>query len=212
MQKGDRTRIVRCLACLMLLALAAAMASPALASESSPAAAGDVNPMGPSAWKLDLALWTGVVFLCLAAILGKFAWKPITEGLDKRERHVAEQIAQAEAANQQAKESLADYERRLATAGDQVRGILEQGRRHAEQIGQEMIEKARQESQAEHERALRQIEAAADAAVKDLADQSAQMAVRLAGRILRAEIKPRDHATLIDQAVAGFAHEKSTTN
>ena len=53
----------------------------------------------PLEWKSDLALWTAVVFLCLLAILWKFAWKPIAEGLDKRERNVADQIAQAEAAN-----------------------------------------------------------------------------------------------------------------
>ena len=42
-----------------------------------------------------------------------------------------------------------------------------------------------------------QIEAAADAAAKELADRSAAMAVRLAGQILQAEIKPRDHARLV---------------
>jgi F-type H+-transporting ATPase subunit b len=189
---------------LAAAAMAAAPASPALASESPPAA-GDVNPLGPSAWKLDLALWTAVVFLVLVIVLAKFAWKPITEGLDKRERHVADQIAQAEAANRQAKETLADYERRLAAAGDQVRSILDQGRRHAEQISREVVDKAKHEAEAEHQRALRQIEAAADDASKDLADRSAAMAVRLAGQILQVEIKPRDHARLINQAVAEFA-------
>jgi F-type H+-transporting ATPase subunit b len=196
---------------LAAAAMAAALASPALASESPPAA-GDMNPLGPSAWKLDPALWTAVVFLVLVAILAKFAWKPITEGLDKRERHVAEQIAQAEAANQQAKESLADYERRLAAAGDQVRSILEQGRRHAEELSRDLLDKAKQEAEAEHQRALRQIEAAADAASKELADRSAAMAVRLAGQILQVEIKPRDHARLITQAVAEFAQQKSPMN
>ena len=38
------------------------------------------------------------------------------------------------------------------------------------------------------------------------------MAVGLAGRILQAEIKPRDHARLINQAVAGFGQQKSTMN
>ena len=38
------------------------------------------------------------------------------------------------------------------------------------------------------------------------------MAVRLAGQIVQVEIKPRDHARLIQQAVAGFAQQKSTLN
>ena len=98
----------------------------------------------------DLALWTAVVFLCLLAMLWKFAWKPMAAGLDKREQNVADQIAQAEAANQKAKDILADYERKLAAAEEQVRGILEQGRRDAEQLGRELIDKAKEEAKAEH--------------------------------------------------------------
>ena len=95
---------------------------------------------GPLEWRSDLALWTAVVFLCLLAILWKFAWKPIAEGLDNRERNIAQEIAQAEAANQKAREILADYQRKLAAAEDQVRAIVDQGRRDAERAGHELID------------------------------------------------------------------------
>ena len=206
--------LLRTSLCLTALALAAALlphpgplVSTVLAAETA-AEPGNLNPLAPQAWSLNLGVWTAVVFLLLLAILAKFAWKPITEGLDKREQHVADQLTQAEAANKQAKDTLADYERRLAAAGDQVRSILEQGRRHAEELSRELLEKAKHDAEAEHQRALRQIEAAADAATKDLADQSAALAVRLAGQILQAEIKPRDHARLINQAVAGFTEKR----
>jgi F-type H+-transporting ATPase subunit b len=201
---------------ILLILLAAAVgvgfAAPIFAAEQGPSEDYGLNPFAPSALKGDLALWTAVIFLILVAVLWKFAWGPLTAALDKRERHVADQIAQAEAANQRAKETLADHERKLAAAGEEVRSILEQGRRHAEQLSRELLDKAKHEAEAEHQRALRQIEAAADAAIKDLADQSAAMAVRLAGQILQAEIKPRDHARLINQAVAGFAQQKSDMN
>ena len=171
--------------------------------EPAPSGAGDINPLAPSAWKLDLALWTAVVFLCLLAILGKFAWKPLMAGLDKREHGIADQIAQAEAANQQAKQLLADYQRKLADAKDEVRGIVEQGRRDAEKLGHELLDKAKEEARAEHARAVQQIEAATDAAVKDLADRSAAMAVELAGKIVGAKLNPADHARLIEQAIGG---------
>ena len=151
-----------------------------------------------------------MVFLCLLAILWKFAWKPIAEGLDKRERNVADQIAQAEAANQKAKEILADYERKLAAAQDQVRGILDQGRRDAEQLGRELIDKAKEEAKAEYQRAVKQIDAATAAAIKELAGQSATLAVELAGKIVRAKLNPGDHARLIEQAVAGSCRARPT--
>ena len=206
--KGQRTMASRVLSCLLILAIGAAIASPVLASGSAPTGDGDMNPLAPSAWKLDLALWTAVVFVCLLAILWKFAWKPIAEGLDKREQGVADQIAQAEAANQKAKDILADYDRKLADAQEQVRGILDQGRRDAEQVGRELIDKAKEQAKAEYQRAVGQIDAATAAAIKELADQSATLAVELAGKIVHAKLNPSDHARLIEQAVAGFVQGK----
>jgi F-type H+-transporting ATPase subunit b len=194
----------RVLFCLMLLAIGVAMAAPAWASGGEPAGQGDINPVGPSAWKLDLALWTAVVFVCLAAVLYYFAWGPLAAALDKRECGIADQIADAEAANQKAKDILAGYEQKLAAAAGEVRGIIDQGRRDAEKLGRELLDKAKEEATAEHARAIQQIEAAADAAVKSLADQSAAMAVELAGKIVGAKLNAKDHTRLIETAVGGF--------
>ena len=115
-------------------------------------AAGDeANPLD---WKSDLAIWTAVVFVVLLAVLWKFAWKPIAEGLDKREKQMADQIAEAERNNRDARQLLTDYQQKLAASQGEVRGILDQARREAEQLGREMLEKARDEGRAEHARAL----------------------------------------------------------
>jgi F-type H+-transporting ATPase subunit b len=160
-------------------------------------------------FKTDLALWTAVVFLLLLAILWKFAWGPLADGLDKREKHIADQIAQANEANQKAKDLLAGYEKKLADSQNEVRAILEKGRRDAEQVGRTMIEKAKADAKAEGERALKQIDAATAGAIKELADRSATMAVELAGKIVHAKLNPKDHAKLIEQSVAAFAGSKS---
>ena len=199
----------RVLTCLLAVAIGLAIASPIVASESAAADDGGMNPFSLSAWESDLALWTAVVFLCLAAILWRFAWGPLAAALDKRECGIADQIAQAEAANRKAKDILAGYEQKLVDAKDEVRGILDQGRRDAEKLGRELLDKAKEEATAEHARAMQQIEAAADAAVKSLANQSAAMAVELAGKIVRAKLNPADHAKLIEQAVGGFVLGKT---
>jgi len=187
--------------CLTVLVLGAAAASSALASGPPTGDAGGLNPLAPSEWQGDLALWTAVVFLCLLAILWKFAWKPIAEGLDKRERNIAQEIAQAEAANEKAREILANYEQKLAAAQDQVRAILDQGRRDAERVGHELIDKAKADAKAEFDRAVKQIDAATAAAIKELAGRSATLAVELAGKIVHAQLNPKDHARLIQEAV-----------
>ena len=128
----------------------------------------------------------------------------VSEGLDKREQHIADQIFQANEANQKAKDLLADYEKKLADSQNEVRAILEKGRRDAEQVGRAMLEKAKADANAEAQRMLKQIDAATTSAIKELADRSAALAVELAGKIVHARLNPKDHAKLIEQAVAGF--------
>ena len=169
-----------------------------------------INPI-PMSWdqvKGDLTIWTAVVFLVVMLILWKFAWGPLSEGLDKRERHIADQIFQANEANQKAKDLLTDYERKLADSQNEVRAILEKGRHDADQVGRAMLEKAKADAKAEAERMLKQIDDATTSAIKELADRSAALAVELAGKIVHARLNPKDHAKLIEQAVAGFAEGK----
>jgi F-type H+-transporting ATPase subunit b len=206
-----------------LLVVALLASQPAVAAEhaaaSQPAAAesaaGEPHEGGhdatpnPLSWSNELAIWTGVVFVILFAVLWRYAWGPIVDGLTKREQRVADQIAQAEHANQQAKDTLAQYELRLAQAADDVRKLVDEGRRQAEQTGRELIDKAKAEAQAEQQRALRQIDAATTSALKELADRSAELAVDLAGKIVHAKLNARDHAQLIEEAVAGFAGKRA---
>ena len=157
----------------------------------------------------DLAIWTLVVFLVVLTVLWKFAWGPIAGGLDKRERKIADDIADAESANQSAKELLEQYQQKLAAAGDEVRGILEQGRRDAERLGRELLAKAKKEAELEQQKALGRIESATDDALKGLADRSAALAVDLAGRIVHEKLDPKQHAHLIERVVADFSQESA---
>jgi F-type H+-transporting ATPase subunit b len=202
----ERTMLYRAIFRLSVAVAACAAALPVYASGHAEGgkSSGGVNPLSLEAISKDLSFWTTVVFLCLLAVLWKFAWKPIAAALDKRETGIADKIAQAEAANTEAKRLLAEHERRLADAKTEVHGILDQGRRDAEKLGQELLEKARAEVAAEQVRGKQEIEAAADAAVKGLADKSAQLAVELAGKIVGTKLNPKDHARLIEQAVGGF--------
>jgi len=48
--------------------------------------------------------------------------------------------------------------------------------------------------------------------LKDLADRGATLAVDLAGKIVRAELKPGDHEKLIQRAVSDFAAKPTGKN
>jgi F-type H+-transporting ATPase subunit b len=166
----------------------------------------------PEEFKADLAIYTLIVFLLLMALLWKFAWGPISEGLERREMRIAEQIAAAEKANLDAKAMLAEYERKIAGTADEVRAIIDEARRDAEHTQQEILAKARADAQVEKERGIREIETATNQALKQLAEQSANLAVDLAGKILRAQISPAEHAKLIDESTKKFLEASPSQN
>ena len=70
------------------------------------------------------------------------------------------------------------------------------------------MDKAREEAGIERQRAVQQIESATLAALKELADRSATLAVDLAGKIVGAQLKAADHSRLIEQAVSEFSRSQ----
>ena len=166
----------------------------------------------PLEWKSDLAIWNGVVFLVLLAVLSKFAWGPIAAGLDKREHNIKHLISEAERQNAEAKQLLASYERKLSEADGKVREMIEEARRDAEHTQQQIVAKANAEALATRDRSLRDIETATAAALKEIADRGADLAVDLAGKIVQAQLKPADHARLIQDALAAFPRSVASKN
>lgn len=159
----------------------------------------------PLSFDEDLAVWSLVVFLILLVVLWKFAWGPISEGLDKREQGIADNIAAAEQKHEEAKQLLVQYDKRLAEAAGEVREIIEEARRDAEHTQREILAKATEDAQAIQDRARREIETATSAALKELSERSASLAVELAGKIVQSHLSQEDHARLIDDAVNRFS-------
>jgi F-type H+-transporting ATPase subunit b len=168
--------------------------------------------LNPLPFDPDLAIFTAIVFLLLMAILGKFAWGPIVEGLQKREQQIADNIAAAERSGEEARRMMAQYQAKIASAADEVRAMLEEARRDAEHTKQQIVAEAKTAAQAEHDRQMREIRTATDAALKQLAETSATLAVDLAGKIIRQKLSAADHQKLIREAVEKFAAPQPSRN
>jgi F-type H+-transporting ATPase subunit b len=163
----------------------------------------------PAWFQTDLAVWSFVVFLGLLGLLTKFAWKPIMDGLDKREQGIADTIAATQAANEDAKRMLASYERRLAEATDEVRGMLEEARRDADVTRQAIVAEARKAADDEKNRARHEIGLAKDDALAQIADRAGDLAVEVAGKFLREKLGREDQARLVRDSVASIGTKPS---
>ncbi|MEX0586146.1 MAG: F0F1 ATP synthase subunit B [Pirellulales bacterium] len=207
MKKSTTTKSpVRCLAAVLIAsAVFGGGVAPCLAVEKHAADADHGSAStDPLSVDPDLSIWTAIVFVVLLAVLWKFAWGPISEALDKRERTIGENIAAAERAGDDARRLIAQYEAKLASAADEVRQLLEEARRDADHTRQEIVAEARVAAKAEHDRQMREVQTAIEAALKTLAERSATLAVELAGKIVRRELKPQEHESLIRETVQKF--------
>jgi F-type H+-transporting ATPase subunit b len=171
------------------------------------AVAADTNATNPLTFDPDLAWFTLLVFVLLLAVLTKFAWKPLLAGLERREQTIANMIDEAKRSQEAAAEKLQAYEQRLATAAAEAQNVIAQARRDATAAGEQLISDAHEDANRERQRALADIETAKNAAVQEIAEQSAKLAFTLARKLIHKELKPEDHTALIRESLEQFPSE-----
>lgn len=161
----------------------------------------------PKTWELldfrgDMALFSAIVFGLLLAGLYFSAWQPVMDGLQKREDTIADNIAKAEQAAEDAESKLAEYEAKLATASEEAATIVAEARKDAESAGQKLLTAAQEEAERLKERATADIETAKRVALGELADQSTEVAMAVAQRVVGREVKADDHQSLIQEMLS----------
>ena len=150
----------------------------------------------------DMAIFTAIVFLLLLIGLYLAAWKPIMEGLEKRERTIANNILAAERAAADAQARLGEYEAKLAAASEEATRMVANARKDAEAAGDRIVAAAQEEAARQRERTIADIDAAKRAALSELATKSTDVAMTLAQRIVGREVKAADHQNLIQDMLA----------
>src|SRR5215469_16747811 len=106
-------------------------------------------------WAMDLGIWTLVIFLVLLFVLGKFAWKPMMQGLEHRERAIHSALHEAQQARDEAAKLRTQFEEQMRLADDRARQVLDEACRSAERTTAEMTADAQKKIQAEHDRLKR---------------------------------------------------------
>lgn len=151
----------------------------------------------PAEWRSEKAIATLIVFGLLLLGLSAVAWKPIAAGLEKRERDIATNIKNAEQAAKDAAAKLVEYEAKLAAAAQEAQQIVADARKDAESAGQRLLASAQEEAARQRDRAVADIESAKRVALNELAQQSTEVAMTLAQRIVGREVKAGDHQGMI---------------
>ncbi len=168
---------------------------------ATPALASGGESANPFAGDVGVAVWTVVIFLTVVFVLGKFAWGPILNALQKREDFIRDSLEQAKKDREESEAKLKEYTEQLTAARAEAKEIVEEGRRDAEVVHGKIEQDAKKEAAAIMERARREIQIATDTAVKELYDLSGKLATDIASRIIRKELNAAEHERLISESI-----------
>jgi F-type H+-transporting ATPase subunit b len=156
---------------------------------------------GPLDLRYDTAIWTVVVFVAMLWILRQKAWGPILEGLKKREQTIRSSLEEAKKTRDEMERMRADFQKELAEAHQQIPKLMEDARKKAEEMSNEMRAKAAADIQAERQRLRHEVEMAKDQAIKEIWEQAAQLATLISARAIGRSLTEEDHRRLLDEAM-----------
>jgi F-type H+-transporting ATPase subunit b len=182
---------------LLALFVVAAAPSAAPAAEGGGGAASELF-----APRLDLMIWTIVVFGLLLFVLKKFAWGPMLQGLQGREERIRGALEEAQTARDEAQKLRNDLQAEMNKVYDKIREMMDEARREGQAAKDNMVAEGKTEIQAERDRSLREIERDFEAKKQELWNQTAQLATLISAKALGRSVNEADHRHLVDEALA----------
>jgi F-type H+-transporting ATPase subunit b len=160
--------------------------------------ADEFNLLAPS-W--GLMFWSAVTFICLLILLRAFAWKPILEKIESREKKIKGDVDGAEKARVDAEATLKKHEAKLAEAAQAARDTIEAARLRAEQAAAGIAAAAKTEADAILTRARAQIEADKQKAVADIKTAVVELSMAVTREVVKRTAGQEDHARIADDLI-----------
>lgn len=155
-----------------------------------------------------LMIWVLLVFVVSMWVLKKYAWPPIIEIIDKRQRAIEEQIAASEAAKAESERLVQEYRDQLAAARAESDEIVGRARRSGEQVERDAIEQGRQTREDLLAQARKDIEAETRRAVDELRNEVAALTVEATAKVTRKTLSSDDQQRLLDEALGEIDFSK----
>jgi F-type H+-transporting ATPase subunit b len=145
---------------------------------------------------------SGAAFLVLFVFVWKFALPPIVRMLDERADKIRESIEKAEETRIEAERLLEDYKVQMTEARGDAAKVIEQGRKVAETMKDDIIAKANEEAAGIVAKAREAMESDKNAAMAELQASVADISVSVAGKLIGEKLSADDHAKLIEKYMA----------
>ena len=154
-----------------------------------------------------LSVWTLIVFVSLLFVLGKYAWGPIVDAVDGREKGIQAALDEAADLNAEAARLLDEHREQIADARRQASDIFAEAKVAGDRVRKELEEKARAEAQGIVERALAEIERERDGAIETLRRESVDLVLAAASRLMRESFDQDTDRELVERYLDELVNE-----
>ena len=186
----------------VLIALAGlALAVPALAAEAEHEA--------PSLFAGDLgnSFWTLLIFVVVLVVLGKFAWGPILQMLETREKTIADAIESAKKERAAAEAASAEMRASLDRARAESAELIRRNQQEVAAAKAELMAQAKKESDDLLQAARKTIEEEKRQALAELRSQTVDLAIAAASRLVQMNLDENRQKQLVEEYLSKLPKE-----
>ena len=153
-------------------------------------------------------IFTWINLIILVLVMKKLLFKPVTKMLAQRENEVNSMYEKAEEAQKSAEEMERDYSEKLFTAKEEASRIMKDATREATLRGEQIVSDAQQKASAIVTKAQKEIEREKEAAVSEIKQDIASLAVNIAEKVIEKDLNETDHERLLEEFIESSGEEK----
>lgn len=160
----------------------------------------------PSLLQFDpgIGIWTLLAFVLLLFLLKRFAWKPILDSVDERDRKIKDALAAAERVKHESESHVEEQRKILAEAQQHAAKVMSDAQRNAEAIKEQLLNGAHAEKAKIISSASDEIESMKHQIKSELREFSANLAVGTAEKILKDQLDQPKAKALASRMVKEF--------
>jgi|TARA_B100000809_G_C14996278_1_gene479830 F-type H+-transporting ATPase subunit b len=168
-------------------------------STESHGASSEQNPLV----QLDpgLFIWTILTFLLLLMVLAKFAWKPLLEMLDERQKSIDDSLLSAEKARLELAGINKESEAILSKSRTQAQTIVADAKSAADKLKEDIVSKAKEEADGQLKKAKNQISVEKDRALLEIRQEVVELSITVAEKIIKKNLSKDDNASIIEDSL-----------
>jgi len=154
-----------------------------------------------------LSFWTALTFAILIVVLGKFAWGPILQMIETREKTIADALEAAKRERAAAEEAAAEMRAALERAHAESAEFIRKNQQEVARVKAELIAAARKESDDLLAAARKTIGEEKRQAIAELRAQAVDLAIEAANRLVQINMDERKQKQLVEEYLSQLPRE-----